>query len=584
MFNSFKAKLLLPITVAAFVVSACDKEKEPAPAASVLSSNDTVLQYVPADTPYVLASIESPPDELMDKLEPRIDEILRAYQTVLREMIAAKQQELPEEERESPEAQKLAAVVDELAGLLSMEGLRGAGLGREATGALYGNGLLPVIRFDLTDGALFDAAISRIEDKAGQKMPVAALEGGGYRYADLDNLRVVIAILEKQAVITLVPVSFNEAQVANALGLTPPEKSIADSGELEAIAEKYGLTAHYAGFFDVEKIAATFIEPQTGANADLLAIMGHDAAALSDVCKAEIRDVAAIMPRMVLGYTDVTASRMDSRFVIEVREDIAEALTALTAPVPGLGGDPGGLMAFGMSLDVKAAREFVEARIEALEAEPFECELFADLQAGVEGAKMGLQQPVPPIFYDFKGFMAVVENIEGLDVASQTPPTAIEGRFMIAMDNAPALVGLGAMFSPELAQLNLQPDGKPVAVDLPQMQAMGISAYAALTEGAVAVAVGENSQEDLVSMLSAEAADEPPFMSFTMDAGRYYSFLGDAIAASEAEEGEQAPSPEMQAALQDIMTAVGSIYDRMTVDILLTPQGIELRATETLAD
>ena len=584
MFNSFKAKLLLPITVAAFVVSACDKEKEPAPAASVLSSNDTVLQYVPADTPYVLASIESPPDELMDKLEPRIDEILRAYQTVLREMIAAKQQELPEEERESPEAQKLAAVVDELAGLLSMEGLRGAGLGREATGALYGNGLLPVIRFDLTDGALFDAAISRIEDKAGQKMPVAALEGGGYRYADLDNLRVVIAILEKQAVITLVPVSFNEAQVANALGLTPPEKSIADSGELEAIAEKYGLTAHYAGFFDVEKIAATFIEPQTGANADLLAIMGHDAAALSDVCKAEIRDVAAIMPRMVLGYTDVTASRMDSRFVIEVREDIAEALTALTAPVPGLGGDPGGLMAFGMSLDVKAAREFVEARIEALEAEPFECELFADLQAGVEGAKMGLQQPVPPIFYDFKGFMAVVENIEGLDVASQTPPTAIEGRFMIAMDNAPALVGLGAMFSPELAQLNLQPDGKPVALDLPQMQAMGISAYAALTEGAVAVAVGENSQEDLVSMLSAEAADEPPFMSFTMDAGRYYSFLGDAIAASEAEEGEQAPSPEMQAALQDIMTAVGSIYDRMTVDILLTPQGIELRATETLAD
>ena len=584
MFNSFKAQLLLPITVAAFVVSACDKEKEPAPAASVLSSNDTVLQYVPADTPYVLASIESPPDELMDKLEPRIDEILRAYQTVLREMIAAKQQELPEEERESPEAQKLAAVVDELAGLLSMEGLRGAGLGREATGALYGNGLLPVIRFDLTDGALFDAAISRIEDKAGQKMPVAALEGGGYRYADLDNLRVVIAILEKQAVITLVPVSFNEAQVANALGLTPPEKSIADSGELEAIAEKYGLTAHYAGFFDVEKIAATFIEPQTGANADLLAIMGHDAAALSDVCKAEIRDVAAIMPRMVLGYTDVTASRMDSRFVIEVREDIAEALTALTAPVPGLGGDPGGLMAFGMSLDVKAAREFVEARIEALEAEPFECELFADLQAGVEGAKMGLQQPVPPIFYDFKGFMAVVENIEGLDVASQTPPTAIEGRFMIAMDNAPALVGLGAMFSPELAQLNLQPDGKPVALDLPQMQAMGISAYAALTEGAVAVAVGENSQEDLVSMLSAEAADEPPFMSFTMDAGRYYSFLGDAIAASEAEEGEQAPSPEMQAALQDIMTAVGSIYDRMTVDILLTPQGIELRATETLAD
>ena len=583
MFKTISTKLLIPIAVAAFALTACDKE-EPAAPTSLLSSNETILRYVPADTPYVIANVEPLPDELMDKLEPKIDDILQSYQVVLREVVAMKQAELTDEQRESEDAKKAAAVIDELTTLLSMEGLRGAGIGRDATAAVYGNGLLPVIRFDLTDGALFDAAISRLEDKAGHKMAVAAVDGGGYRYADMDQLRVVIAILEKEAVITFVPSSFSDAQTASALGLMPPETSIADTGVLDEIAGKYGFTSHYAGFIDIQKIASTFIDPQAGVNAELLAMMDHDVATVSDVCKAEIREVAAVMPRMVLGYTAIEVDRMDSTMVLELRDDIAAGLSTLTSEVPGLGGDPGGLMAFGMSLDVKAAREFIEARIEALEADPFECEHFADLQAGVAGAKMGLQQPVPPLVYDFKGFLAVVDDIEGLDVASQTPPTSIDGRFMIAMDNAPALVGMGAMFSPELAQLNLQPDGKPVPLDMPQMQAMGISAHAAMTEAAVAIAVGEDSEQDLGDMLAAKASGASPFMSFSMDAARYYGFLGDAIAAAEPSEDEQAPSPEMQAAMKDIMNAVASLYERMSIDVLLTSNGVELKAVEHLAD
>jgi hypothetical protein len=584
MFKSISTKLLFLMVFAALGLAACSKDKEPAPATSALSSNDTILRYVPADTPYVLASVEPIPDELMDKIEPRIDEILQSYQTVLREIVAAKKSEMSEEQLESEEAQRISAVIEELTGLLSMEGLRGAGLGRDAAGVIYGNGLLPVARFELTDGAMFDAAISRIEEKAGHSMPVAAVDGGGYRYADIEQLRIVIAILEKQAVITLVPSTFSEAQTAAVLGLTPPETSIADSGLLEDIAREYGLTSYYVGYLDAQKIAASFIEPQAGINADLLAMAGHDPAQFSDVCKAEIREVAGIAPRMVMGYTHVDASRMDSKFVIELRDDIAAGLATLTAAVPGLGGDPGGLMAFGMSLDVKAAREFAEARIAALEADPFECELFADMQAGVAGVKMALQQPVPPIAYDFKGFLAVIDDIEGLDMATQTPPTSVDGRFMIAMDNAPALVAMGAMFSPELAALNLQADGRPVALDLPQMQAMGMTAHAALTDSAVAIAVGEDSESDLTSMLTTEAGDTTPFISFSMDAGRYYAFLGEAIAESEAKDDEKAPSPEMQAALQDIMTAVGNLYDRMSADVMLTADGVEFRVTETLAD
>jgi len=152
------------------------------------------------------------------------------------------------------------------------------------------------------------------------------------------------------------------------------------------------------------------------------------------------------------------------------------------------------------------------------------------------------------------------------------------------MDNAQALVGMGAMFSPELAQLNLQPDGKPVPLNMPQIQAMGISAYAALTGNAVAIAVGEDPQSALTEMLGAEPADPAPLISFSMDAGRYYAFLGEAIAAAEQKEGEKAPSPEMQAAMRDIMNVVADLYERMAVDVMLTSNGVEIHAVELLAD
>jgi hypothetical protein len=584
MFKSIHTRVLFPIVVSAFVLAACDKDKEDAGEASILSSNDTILRYVPADTPYVIANVEPLPDELMDKIEPAIEEVLQSYQTVLREVIAMKQAEVPEEKRDSEEAQKIVAVVEELTTLFSIEGIRAAGIGRDATAAIYGNGLLPVIRFDLSDGALLDATISRFEEKAGYKMPVAAIEGGGYRYVDIGKMKIVIAILENQAVFTFVPSGFSDEQTAAALGLTPPETSIADSGVLEEIANKYGFTSHYAGFIDMQAIASTFVDPQTGVNADLLAMMEHDGSMLSDICKAEIHDMAGIAPRMVLGYNHIDAKRLASTFVIELRDDIAAGLSALPAAVPGLGGDLGGLMSFGLSLDVKAAREFVEARIDALEADPFECELMADIQTSAAGARQALNQPVPPIVYDFRGFLAVIEKLEGLDVATQTPPTSVDGRFLLAMDNAQALIAMGALFSPELAQLNLQTDGNPVALEMPQMQAMGISAYAALTESAVAVAVGEDSESELAGMLGADATDPSPLISFSMDAGRYYAFLGDAIAAAEQKEGEKGPSPEMQAAMKDIMNAVAGLYERMTIDIMLTSNGVEIRAVELLAD
>ena len=111
---------------------------------------------------------------------------------------------------------------------------------------------------------------------------------------------------------------------------------------------------------------------------------------------------------------------------------------------------------------------------------------------------------------------------------------------------------------------------------------MGISAFAALTDGAVAVSMGEESESEVLDMLDAEVSTPPPFLSFSIDAARYYSFMGEAIAAGEV--GDDAPTPEMKSALNELMQSVADLYDRMSGDVLFTENGVEMHMTETLKD
>lgn len=571
MLKSVSSKLVLMAVIATFTLYGCSGSDEQTEVAD-LSAASEILQYVPADSPYVFASLAPLPDEVMDKLEPNIDRILAGYETVLQELVVMVAAEAEASGENSEESAKAIAVIGELSSLMSMDGLRGAGFDREARAVLYGNGLLPVLRIEVTDGKLFEAALARIEESSGEQMEIATIAGNSVRYVQAEELKVLVAILDKQVAITLAPSQFSDEQLGTLLGFTEPASSIVESGKLQDIASEYGYNDYFLGYFDLEQVADTVTGGAVGLDADIFALQGGKDE-LTDVCRDEIREMAAISPRMVMGYTDISTSRFDSQVVMELRSDIAGGLMTLPAIVPGLAGDMGGLMSFGMSLDVKALHEFVETQIDALEADPLECADFEEIQAGVAQARLALQQPVMPMVYDFRGFVAVIDDVEGLDMATQTPPTSIDGQFLLAMQNAPGLVSLGAMMSPEIAALNLQADGKPVLLDVPQAQMLGADMYAAMEDDALAISIGEGAEAKLGDMLTADASENGTFFNFSMDAARYYTFIGEAMAQAEPDDDDPM-SPEFQAAMQEVMLAIADMYDRMTVDMRFTEQGI----------
>jgi hypothetical protein len=294
--------------------------------------------------------------------------------------------------------------------------------------------------------------------------------------------------------------------------------------------------------------------------------------------------LAGIMPRIVMGYTAVNKSYLETGMVVELRDDIAAGLATLPAAVPGLGPDLGGLFSFGMSLDPMALRSFYEARLDAMEAEPYKCETLAELQSGTAKGRAALAQPVPPVVYSFRGFLANVTNIEGMDLATETPPSSIDASFLFAVENAETLVAMAAMMSPEIAALNLLPDGKAKLLDLPQLAEIADQAFAALSSVGLSVSLGEGAEANVEAMLKAEVADEKPFMSMAFDARRYYEFIGQAaMEGDDSDDGEAVPLA-LRAAIRDAMVSSGEMYDRMAFDVHFTDRGIEVNSRLTLAD
>lgn len=543
-----------------------------------------LLKYIPADTPYVFASLEPLPDKVADKFEPTVNQIMLAYQRVIRYAMEQKLSELSVEEDGAEEAEKLRLLVDEVLGLMSVDGIRGAGVQRDSMFAFYGHGLLPVLRFGLSDEVLFDQAIARIEDKAEQKLAVGTVNKEDYKYLDLEEARLAIATLDGYAVLTVVPKNFDESQLAIAFGLDRPRKSLAKSRELRSIAKQYGFTDYFTGFVNNERIARAFLDQPTGLNKDLLALLDYDANELSDVCKAELKDVAGIAPRMVFGYSELNDRYIDSEVIVELRSDIAQGLATLPAIVPGLGQDYGGLVSLGFSMNPLAARQFYEARLDALEADPFECDKMAEVQSGVAAGREVLNKPVPPVVYNFRGILAVITDIQGMDFSSEKPPESIDASFLFAIENAQDLVTMAAMMNPQVAALNLLPDGKSVKLEIAELAEFASQAFAALSEGALAVSVGEGSEANAASMLVADGVEPAPLFSMSMDVARYYGFIGDAMMQPETDEGAEETPLEVRTALKDAMTLMGDLYKRMNLDINLTDKGIEMGSRLTLAD
>jgi len=566
------------IALALLLVAACGKKDEQPGAAPADSG---LLAYVPADTPYV--AVQYPlPDDVMDTLEPRLDRILRAYGEVIRQLALAEAARLEEQDALSEEElTAMTAVADVLAGLLSTDGLAAAGIDRHSSAVLFANGVFPVLRVTVSDPALMEKKIDELEQAAGRQLARAEIDNLRYRYAAQDQAKLVVAVSEGDLVVSVLPVSHSDSLLRSALGLTRPSRSIAQAGTLQALIDANGYDHSTVALMDVRQLTSLFVDEQSGINREVLDLAGYDPANLDEVCKSELRELAAIAPRVHAGYDRLDANGVEARMVVELRDDLAAGLKTLAAPVQGLGTVSAGLASFGMSLDMLAAREFYSARLDAMEAKPFKCDLFQDLQASVATGREALKQPLPPIVYSIKGFLAVIDTLDGIDVSSGHMPETLDASFLLAVDNPIGLVAMGAMFSPELAALNLQQDGKPARLELPPGSPLVGEAWLAMTEKSLVVAIGNEADKRIGELLAAEYASPSPMAALDMDSAAYYGILAQSMAGNADLDDAD---PAVSDAIKEAMLSLQQLARRQTVEMHFTDKGLELESTMTFME
>lgn len=546
---------------------------------SPLASNETLLRYVPEDTPYVLASVEPLPDEVADIYRQQVSSVLGLVQLGIENAMG---------EASTAQEQEALEILSELT---SPETLEATGINRDSTSVFYGFGLLPVFRITLAEGHAIDGVLDRletlIEQEAGDVVATASVSDRAYRVIEADQAHFVVAVLENELVAALVPAGYGDSDLRAVLGLDLPDRSIADSGRLETIADEYGFTSNMIAMLDVERLARTFFEEPSASDQAFFDLIGYEAMEVSAVCRDEFIGVADLLPLLAGGYTELDSDGIAMRFVARLREDIAAGLASIPTPVQGMGAATDALISFGVSFDIPAVRSFVEARFEALEADPLECETLSGWQESVASARMALNQPLLPIVDSVRGFAATMDLGELDFTTMEAVPEDLAVGLLVATDNAGGIIQIASAFVPPVAALNLRNDGQIVELDLPPpysdpaVNPFGPVFFAA-TDNVLGFGLGETGDARLGELMEAPAGDSSTFLSMSIDLSAYYGMMAD-TAQNPAPADPDSPPLAVSAAMTDVMRSLQALYSRQTVDVMFTERGIEIPVRLELA-
>jgi hypothetical protein len=504
-------KRLLALGVASVLLAACGHKDKDAP-----------LAFVPADTPYVVASLDKLDDDAYEAMLAQANSELPGQVGQMK----AFAQDL-DAKGNADGARLVRALAAEFDGKTAEAALKNMGLDAKSGTAFYGLGLAPVVRVALADNAAWDAFVGRLETAYGKKLETADAGGQSYRHVALSDsgVQLVIATVGKQAVVSLLPVDAAQPLVRQALGADRPEKSIQEDGRLTDLAKDKGYKDYAVGQVDLTRLLpliatgkdplfATFLKHQSAKS-------GEPVPALPPSCQTEATRIAARVPSISFGYTKLDLHHQDQRVDIALANDITKAFSGLKVEVPGLGSDATGPFDISLALPVEQLRTFFTAQAEAVAAKPFECPAFVSMNDSF--AKMGstMQQAAIPPIGDLRGLRLVIDSFKPAANAQSMPQ--ITGRVVIATRNPAGLLAMGqAMLG---GDFKLAGDGKPVALPPNISGMLGMPGWAAMNGQAIAVGVGAGEDAKLDDVLMGSTGDAGRVSRLHLNGDMYRSWV-----------------------------------------------------------
>lgn len=530
-------------------------------------SADTPLAYVPADTPFLFASLEAADDKTLEAVMASSNASLASQRGDLRQLA----EELRGNDAE-PLANLLEALADELAGKTNYQQVAeqiGVDLG--GLSAFYGFGLSPVMRLSVSDPERYRAFLDRLAEAAGQPLETQTLGELEYRRARLGEvpLQLVSAVDDGQAVLALAPTGLDDATLQRLLGDALPESSVQDTQRLSKLADANGYLPYGLGYVDMTRLAALLTgseDPMIKAYRTLAEqAEGQAPAPVPASCREDAMRLASRMPQMSAGYTTLNAERIEQRFNVALAEDIAAPFASLVSPVPGLGADS--LEApfdLAVALPMGDLRDLLIQQVQHVRSAPFGCPAFAELNSELDELGRQANMLAMPPFGSLRGLRLVVDEFAMPEQGGQ--PT-IKGALLVASSDPSGLLAIGQTTLPGLATLSLPSDGEPRELP-PQLTAMlgGMPAWLAMTDKALGVATGEGEQAALKKLLQGETGEAGELMHLKLSGEMYAKWLKLAEAFGSLAGNDAAALEEQLSAMQAQFERIDSVVVRMRMN------------------
>jgi len=497
-------------------------EKNRAAAASIKSP--PMLAQVPADTPYVFALLEPIPQaywsRTCDAMCAPLEKLLASGTTLSGQRKGDR---------------LIRAIAGEIVGKLSKDGLASLGLSAKMRMVIYGLGTLPVMRAELADAKAFAATIARIEKNSGTTFPQRTLTGQPkptpFYYTSGAGEALAIGVVDKELVATFGRIGAVEAELPVLFGGQPvPGPTMADGAALKKIAADYGFAGYGVGYVDFHKlIEASYptpmpVAPPAGAPATAAGAPSTDPQA---TCRAALERGAAVFPRMVFGYDEISAKRAWMSSVLEADRDTAAALKAAQLSVPGVTSrmPQGALLVLGGAVDRGKLTPLYHRAMAWANETSSACGGGAldDLQGGF--ANLGMAGGL-----DFDDVSGGVLALMSIDFSGGMPQSASGFAIIGVKDAGSFLQSLGMLLGDSAGKVKA--DGKFHTVDLgPVASFVKSPVKIAGKDGAVVIAAGDKARATAEDATRGPASPSP-FLVLAYDVGKLQSMMGSIMQAT----------------------------------------------------
>jgi len=579
-------RLITPLLIALLALGACGKSDEPVLATTDAGDN-SLLSYVPEDTPYVMANLAPISDEILDSYLAKAQPVLEAMQAQLSQARAS--MESPgNPHNDDPEAQLAHALLSELDGNLNRTGIENMGFDLRAHKVIYGVGAFPVIRLGLSDSDTLRATILRVMENAGVTAPEQELQGVSYwRVSDDDPtdipVGIFISILEDHLAIGVLPLVAESELLPAFLGLEKPAGNNAQA-RLAKLNNTHGYTAYGSGILDTHRLVDELVQPESLVARAMASSKNLDHAALAPVCISEIHAMADNAPYMTLGVQELTTSAVAMQYRLETPKTLASQLLGLVSEIPVANALSERVLEFAFGLKFGPVRDFLLEKTTAIVNEPYQCEQLNKLNLHASETLVQLNQPMPPFLNNFQGIRVSMSEFV---LGNESIPESARGFLALHVEQPQMLVGMAQMLLPDLAGLAITPGDPPVRLPENIVPTPGVAAFAAMSSNAIGISLGEGEEAALPAFLEEEAGPEGMFLSASYDMSAYLQYTGmmsEHVGAAYNVPGEEGGNDHQGAS--EIQQAAANVFreiaDRNTSSVSFTSDGLVIENRVTL--